>query len=433
MRIVRTHQNEEGAIFAIVALCLLTLIGMVVLVLDVGGLVTKRRGMVNAADAAALAAALSCAGEDGVPEEQADLLATANEAGAARTSFQIVEGTCPGPFGRLTLSYEAPQDLFFAPVLGFPDQMQVPAEADAMWGATGSGTNIVPIVINIGEDHGNCDVPDVPEGTRCNFWYNNRDLGNAQWGFLDLDHWDVDPTYNCPNAGAATRTDWIYNGYPEPRTVNYPDPTYVCTTNGDAESIWNGALEDQIGKTLTFPVNDPDGQLPAPPPETPTKYNIIGFTSLKLIDIVKGNNPAAVGSSDTSGGCSKKISFTVAPPGNVVNMDDLGCYVPPPTSVSGLQLAKTVAGVTTTFQEGIDYSYDAVTRTVTWTRGQDTANVNVDFTWFKSGTSGLCEPPERTPDPNAKCVITEWVGFSRNGLDPGGGAPLGVVAVRLDG
>ena len=49
--------NERGAATAMVAISLIAIMGMVVLVVDVGGLLTLRRRIVAASDAAALATA----------------------------------------------------------------------------------------------------------------------------------------------------------------------------------------------------------------------------------------------------------------------------------------------------------------------------------------------------------------------------------------
>ena len=53
--------GERGATIVIVALALVAMFGMVVLVIDVGGLLWKRRELVNASDAAALSGAQTCA------------------------------------------------------------------------------------------------------------------------------------------------------------------------------------------------------------------------------------------------------------------------------------------------------------------------------------------------------------------------------------
>jgi Flp pilus assembly protein TadG len=61
----RTPRAEDGAVLVIVALSLLAMFGMMVLVVDVGSLLYARRALVNAADAAALAAAQSCGQKEG--------------------------------------------------------------------------------------------------------------------------------------------------------------------------------------------------------------------------------------------------------------------------------------------------------------------------------------------------------------------------------
>jgi Flp pilus assembly protein TadG len=54
------REGERGAVAIIVTLCLVAIMAMLVLTMDVGTLLLTRRAMVNAADAAALAAAQSC-------------------------------------------------------------------------------------------------------------------------------------------------------------------------------------------------------------------------------------------------------------------------------------------------------------------------------------------------------------------------------------
>ena len=88
----RLHGDESGVTMIIVALCMVALIGMIVLVVDVGGLLWNRRAMVNASDAAALSAAKSCvlpaSMDPQTAEQAADALAAQNSTGAdvARTT-----------------------------------------------------------------------------------------------------------------------------------------------------------------------------------------------------------------------------------------------------------------------------------------------------------------------------------------------------------
>jgi Flp pilus assembly protein TadG len=74
----RSPRGEDGATLVILVLVLVALFGMMVLVVDVGGLLWARRGMVNASDAAALAAAQSCIGLDEDEVAKADEFAQFN-------------------------------------------------------------------------------------------------------------------------------------------------------------------------------------------------------------------------------------------------------------------------------------------------------------------------------------------------------------------
>ena len=114
----RDFSDESGVTIVIVALALLALCGMLVLVVDVGGLLTLRRQMVTAADSAALAAAQSCAADEPAEaSDQADLLATQNQPDATQQDFSTTNcGTASE--GSASVSYGAPKTLNFAPILG---------------------------------------------------------------------------------------------------------------------------------------------------------------------------------------------------------------------------------------------------------------------------------------------------------------------------
>src|SRR5437870_109141 len=84
-RLMLDLRQERGATVVIVALVLIAMFGMMVLVVDVGGLLWKRRELVNGSDAAALSAASTCALPLSVDpksaEEAADPLAAQNVTG----------------------------------------------------------------------------------------------------------------------------------------------------------------------------------------------------------------------------------------------------------------------------------------------------------------------------------------------------------------
>jgi Flp pilus assembly protein TadG len=57
----RLRVDEGGVVAVVVAICMIVLMGMLVLTVDLGRTVSIRRDMVNASDAAVLAAARTCA------------------------------------------------------------------------------------------------------------------------------------------------------------------------------------------------------------------------------------------------------------------------------------------------------------------------------------------------------------------------------------
>jgi hypothetical protein len=435
------RSDESGVTIVIVVLCLTVFMGMLMLVVDVGGLLLARREMVNGADAAALGAAQSCAGLPGVPVDEADALAAENINGdpsLTRLDFSILEGTCPGPSGKLRVEYQVSSDLTFAPALGLSDTSPVAAEATAMWGSAGASNNVVPIMLRTDQLQGNCRFPDVAEGETCSFWNDNQpdELGNAQWGFLNLDQWDVPAGENCSSAGASDRTGWIEGGYPDLLSLHYPSPTYVCADSGHANSVWS-TLRGEVGDILIFPVSDETTQLPGPPPTTPDKYNIIGFASLELVAVYNGNDEGAIG---TPGTADQRLEcdnsplaheFTkVAPEFDISTMisdcevltGGLAVLEPPPLPGA----------------EGTAWTYDPLTNVIKWLDfgSRDKKNVSIRLDYVQPGTPGTpgaCEPPERIPDHNAKCLVTKWVGFQFGGSNPGGGIDFGYSAVRLDG
>jgi hypothetical protein len=443
----RARSDESGATIVIVVLCLTVFMGMLMLVVDVGGLLLDRREMVNGADAAALGAAQSCAGLPGVPIDEADALAAENINGdpsLTRLDFSILEGTCPGPSGKLRVEYQVSSDLTFAPALGLSDNSPVAADATAMWGSAGASNNVVPIMLRMDQLQGNCQFPDVAEGETCSFWNDNQldELGNAQWGFLNLDQWDVPAGENCSSAGASDRSGWIGDGYPDLLSLHYPAPTYVCADSGHANSVWS-TLRAEIGDVLIFPVSEPATQLPGPPPTTPDKYNIIGFASLELIAVYDGNEEGAIGTPVTPGTPDKRVEcanspiphdFTRTAPTFDISTMISNCEA----STGGLAILEPPVLPGT---EGTTWTYDPSTKIIRWLDfgSQDKKNVRIRLDYLQPGTPdipgtpGACEPPERVSDQNAKCLVTRWVGFQFGGSNPGGGVDFGYSAVRLDG
>lgn len=313
----RMRREERGSVLAMVAILTTLFLALAAFSVDFGVMFAKRRGIVNANDSAALAAALSCALGEGASaaDAQADTLAAANTSGTSRGFDPIYDPSCDASAGTVTVRYEATQDMIFAPIIGI-GSVQVGTEAVAKWGAVGGGAGVAPWMLSLQQT--DCDIPfGIEVGDQCTFWFDNDDIGNAQWAQVNLNNWGVAANAGCSSAGTSETLSWINGGAPE-LDLNYPEPTFVCRDTGNAQAAithgfnngcpatQNNGLLCQVGKTLFFPVNDaygefppgpsgkPHGQVnasgvPTPPPGSPHKYDIVGFAQLVLVSVLKGN------------------------------------------------------------------------------------------------------------------------------------------------
>ena len=187
----RLHGDESGVTMIIVALCLVALIGMIVLVVDVGGLLWNRRAMVNASDAAALSAAKSCVLPASIDpqsaEQAADALAAQNSTGADMAPNNILQslGCDTADTGYVTVQYGANQQLFFAGIFG-AGQGRVTTQATAIWGPAGAA-NPMPVVI-YEQSFQNLSVRQHRSNKTCYVWEDNNNVNGSQsaFGLLDL-------------------------------------------------------------------------------------------------------------------------------------------------------------------------------------------------------------------------------------------------------
>jgi hypothetical protein len=465
-------KGEEGATMVIVVLCLIAMFGMIVLVMDVGGLLLRRRALVNGADSAALAAAKSCvlpASQDlRTPEDAADEWALLNVEGATVGGTNILQiSGCDAATGNgyVSVEYTAPQDLFFAPVLGYDDSATVASAATAIWGPPGRA-NPIPIVV-YANSFNDCRLDNDPTpGAQCYLWEDNGNTQGPQSGFGTLDlrtdnpgayGWDSDPGVTCPNAGNDP-TQWIDN-YPDPSVgelpLNYPAATYVCRLTGLQNPTWD-ALEnlkddddsidnDDEEDVLFFPVNrcypapsgsETDGQIdsgtdPVACGDTPHQYDIIGFVAFKLIEVYRPNEVTP-----TTTPCGP---FSRAfPASSPLNLDTFGitqgCFASAPDSIvdasvsvrrtSGPASQRGIRGPngTTCVGTTFDYCYDPATRTVLWNNAgpaPENQNYQVSFDWSNDGVCGI--PP--SGNNSGHCLVVEFVDIAIGGGGPGQGDP----------
>jgi hypothetical protein len=274
----------------------------------------------------------------------------------------------------------------------------------------------LPIVLNLATFQGDCDIPNVAKGTICHLWYDNERFDGSNFGFMNLEQWNVGAGDHCSNPGASRRDDWIHNNWTgEALPLNYPSPTYVCTDSGIAESNW-GDLSDRIGDIVTFPINDQSSQIMRSDSQV-DKYNVIGFAQLKLNAVLTVQEAGA-----DLGDCSVNgLNFPNASP---INLDAFGvahgCFATAPDEISSVQI--TGNQITSSM-----YSYDSISRTLTWNDPQlQRQNATVSFSWQNSGVCG--EAPSNS---SARCILVEWVGHRFGGQQSGGGANFGFEGIRL--
>jgi Flp pilus assembly protein TadG len=262
-RVRLLHDDEGGAVLLIVAIALLAVAGMLVLVVDLGSLVSTRRTAVKAADAAALAAAQSCFDGDaaGAPVAAQQLgLANMDNSGASlsgTTSTIIAQEGCgtSRDYGYVTVRVTTNQDLFFAPIIGV-DSHGISAEATASWGMVVGPP--VPVMASIGGPNAfsSCDVPDPTPGQTCYVLMDNDHNGGGQFGFLSLTHWypaGTDPlTMECNSAGGTNLLREQIAGIGMPRYV-YGAPAWSCQVAGASAQTW----PTLSGLTRWFPLTNP--------------------------------------------------------------------------------------------------------------------------------------------------------------------------------
>jgi Flp pilus assembly protein TadG len=305
----RLRDEESGVAAVILVLVLVVVVGIMALSIDGGLLWVKFRQVRNANDAAALAAALSCAKSEGqvAADTMADTVAVANVLGVAQAEANLYTPSCNPDAGKVKVKYAGTQDLVFGPAVGVGSPKPVEGTATASWGGAGGSEDVIPLVL-MKDRLSTCNVipepgkPTPPVGTECGFWWDNGALGDASWGMMALNTWgtNADPSGCSAVGGLGAITGAITNGITTPLYLNEgaPNtPTYVCAENGHAINPIDNAIRTALanGRTdFAMPVNNLSMQVNTN--GDPYKYAIIAFAFVRPVDIYKSNsnNPAEI-------------------------------------------------------------------------------------------------------------------------------------------
>lgn len=213
MKKLNLIRDEKGAVMPLVALVLsLLLFGFAALVVDAGILYSKRRNMVTAADAAALAGAMimrDALGDSSISEgaarSKAESIARdiAMDNGVKNSGDIQIIWDNPA-YGRKTITVKLHnnQRLIFAKFLGL-DDTDVGAKAVATWGYVTKllGGDILPIFTK-DDDYQDTGITYLHDGK---FLDNKGDVVNGNWGLIDV-------FGSTSEIGAAFRGDKIGKG-----------------------------------------------------------------------------------------------------------------------------------------------------------------------------------------------------------------------------
>lgn len=451
----RMRCDERGAIAVIVALMLVVLLGMAALVVDVGGFLSFRRQMVAAADSAALAAARACASGKTLAQAEvdADIYAAENAPGmtsANRPGATLVIGTCGSTgSGSVTLTYQRVRDNVFAPVLG-QESTTVGATAEASWGSLSSGIP-PPVLVSLAPFE-NCFSAAVRSTTpvsvdtekMCVLFFDQDQVGNGQWGFLNLDTWNQD--CSSSNNGNPNISKYI----PEHGTTFEidPDPSWVCVVPGARAAQWTQELNDQryvagVKKGIRmFPVITGTRDSGAF-----TQAAVSGFAPMRIrmAQFPSGGSGGTASTCSSSAQRDKDEQFTLD------SLNGSGC----PGTIASVTVGPVLTYKTGTGQNAITspavvcetplapplchYSYDSDTRTITWL--ENDATVTVDFTWISLRVPGQCELfagagaviDEPSSTGAVACVVVSWPGPQVSSGGIGSTPDFGARAVDLTG
>ena len=431
MRVTAIVADERGSMSVLGAIVIMAVfIGMLSLTFDIGKLLTLRRKMVNASDAAALAAAQSCALDQGAADAtaEANSLALQNQTGLTNSLMDV--SMCEESPGELEVAYSLETELDVASVLGVDEGQTVQAGAEAEWGAAGGSPSVAPIELTLGDDGQiNC-VVDAGE-TECGYWHDNDSAAlptSSIWGTVDLDTWGVSRTAGCPgNSSKPDMEEWLSGSL----ALTLPTlPTYVCTGAGFDKAFWMAELPEHVGRDLDFPVNDPTQMFLG---AGDSKYAIVGFIRMRLKEVLDGNTPGVLAEEGYTKDCTSTNNFRT---GDTLDIDALAIACTGgdvPATISPPKLTKGPK----TFKTPQDYTYlhNPAGADLVWVSTDRENGVKVEFTVTVAPKPGLCEGPSDADPANGICLVLTYPGKRIGGTKPGGGAEFegALQAIRLKG
>ncbi len=235
---MNTVRSERGQATALTVIFLVSLLGAVALVLDVGSWFREQRDTQSAADAAALAAAQALPESPSTASALAGEYLAKNEGGSAQFTFSsknVANDTVT-----VTVEREAPG--VFAKLFGI-ESVTVHAKASARSGGLSEAQYAAPIAVDKKHPLLQCTpLPCFGDATTLDL----EKVGPGAFRMLNLDG-------SKGGTGGKISADWILRGY-----EGYMPLGWYGSDPGAAfnDSKFKQALDVRVGDELLFPVYD---------------------------------------------------------------------------------------------------------------------------------------------------------------------------------
>jgi len=261
------REGERGQVLVMLALFMIALLAVVALVFDGGNMYLQRRRMQNAADAGALAGAVSLAKEEGQPaarNQAQEYARVRNGADSAAVTFG---------YRNVTVVACRSTAMTFAQVIGL-GSTEVCARATAAWVPISGVGWLRPIAIE--EFPYEFDVPytmwdDVEDEDPTNPY----DIQGAKRGWVDPSC-SIPPQTTCgPAAGASDLAEWMANGY---NGMTYVD-SWIRGKSGVAASVIGNAEVGDIIPIVVYDSISEDGF-----------YHIVTFAAFRITNVDRTGN-----------------------------------------------------------------------------------------------------------------------------------------------
>lgn len=262
-------REQRGQVIVLVAVAMLSILGMAGLVIDVGVWYHQQRAEQATADAAALAGAQALPDDPSTAVELA--VQYANENGAGLTASDVTISTDRVPDDTIAVHVDKPAPTFFTKLFGL-DSIPINARAAARSDTVGSADYVAPIAVSSQNPMLQCTPPPCPDPAEIDLLDLKQKGSSDAAGNFSL----LDLRIGANGAvGDSMLADWMQNGYDQDMPLGIYTGVPGAKFNG---SLFDAALQARVGSEVLFPVYNP----PIKQSGSNAQFNIIGWVGFKI-------------------------------------------------------------------------------------------------------------------------------------------------------